>query len=183
MVIRDWPYVAEEARASLSFPVGGIVGRDSGAGAQQAEKRTLRGIDYDAGMSGPDGQIAGLGMGNAAKFSDAGVEVGRGRVGVGEPGTLVESVDEVGAVGGEGLVMAGIERGADDGQAFIERERAGVFLFRLLLRGGRRRGIRRGAMRLAGASIRLLCQRGGEDTEAKHRKKQDALGTKPHSRM
>src|SRR5258708_2035203 len=134
-------------------------------------------------MSGPDGQSAGLGMSDAAKFSDAGVEVGRGRVGVGKTGAFVESVDEVRAIRGESLVMAGIERGADDGQAFIESERPGVFLFRLLLRRRQRRGVRRGAMRLAGASIRLLCQRGGEDTEPKHRKKQDALGTKPHIRI
>src|SRR5258706_3280334 len=68
-------HVAEEARVSLLFPVSGIVGSDSRAGAKQAEERMLRGIDYDAGMAAPDGQVAGLRIGHTLKFVNAGVEV------------------------------------------------------------------------------------------------------------
>src|SRR5258708_2283387 len=100
-------------------PIGRLVGGEARGGRQKAEKRMLSGIDDDPCVSAPDSQVAGLGIGHAAKFVDAGVEVGRGSVGIWESGAGIESVDEVRAIG-TGEMMAGVQRGADNGEAFIE---------------------------------------------------------------
>jgi len=158
----DGFYVAEEARAAFLFPVTRIVGGDGGAGVEQAEEGMLRGVDDDAGVAEPDDEVSGLRIEDALELAEAGVEVGGGRVGVGEAGALVESVDEVGAVGGEGSVVAGVEGGAENGESVIERDEAEIDLrVRGLASGESVRG--RAAMRGRANLLRLQRADGGEN--------------------
>ena len=114
--------VTKETRPSPLFPIGRIPGIDSGTGAQQAEERMLDGIDYDPGMSAPDGQIAGLRVYHSAEFVNPCVEVGRGSVIIGVAGALIKTVDEMRAIG---LVMAGMQGGANNHQSLMPGQRPG----------------------------------------------------------
>src|ERR1700686_2756665 len=104
----------------------------------------LSGIDYNPGMSAPDGQVAGLGICHAAELVNACVEVGRGGVLIREAGALIEGMDQVRAVG---RAMAGMPCGANNRQALAAGERAG-----------------RSPLVLS-----LLCQRGWDDQQAEQK--------------
>jgi hypothetical protein len=114
--------VAKETGPSPLRPIGRIPGVDSGTGTQQAEKRMLRGIDHNPGMSAPDGQIARLRICHSAEFIKPRIKVGRGGVIIGMAGALIESVDQVRAIG---LVMAGMQCGANDRQSLMPGQRPG----------------------------------------------------------
>ena len=112
--------VTKEAGTSPLFPIERIPGIDSGAGTQPAEKRMLGGIDHNPGMSTPDGQIAGLRICDSAEFINPCVKVGGGGVIIGVTGALINSVDEVRAIG---FVMAGMQCGANNGQSLMPGQR------------------------------------------------------------
>jgi hypothetical protein len=114
--------VTKETGPSPLLPIGRIPGIDSGAGTQHAEKRMLGGVDHNPGMSAPDGQIAGLRICHSAEFINPRVEVGRGSVIIGMAGALIKTVDEVRAIG---LVMAGMQRDANDRQSLMPGQRPG----------------------------------------------------------
>ena len=103
--------VTKETGPSPLFPIGRIPAIDAGTGTQQAEKRTLRGIDHYPGMSTPDGQIAGLRLCDSAEFVRTFVEVGRGGVIIAESDALIDGVDQMRAID---LVMAGMQCSADN---------------------------------------------------------------------
>jgi len=96
----------------------------------------LGGVDHNPGMTAPDGQIAGLRICHAPEFINSGVEVGRGGVVIGVARALIKSVDEVRAIG---LVMAGMQCGANDRQSLMPGQRPGrsrLVLTFLCRRGG-----------------------------------------------
>jgi hypothetical protein len=92
----------------------------------------LDGIDHNASMSAPDGQVARLRPGHAPKFFDPSVQVRRTRVPIREAGTLIEFVNQVGAIGREVGMMPRIQSGAQNHQTLARRERP--YGNRLLLR-------------------------------------------------
>jgi hypothetical protein len=93
----------------------------------------LGGIDHNSGMSGPDGQVAGLRPGHPPEFVNPRVEVRRGRVFIGEPGVLIECVDQVRAVGGKARTVAGIECDTQNGQALMPSQGPGPSRLSLIL--------------------------------------------------
>src|SRR5271169_859391 len=93
------------------------------------------GIDHNPGMSGPDGQVAGLRMGHSPKFLDPCIEVGRGRVFIRETSALVERMDQMRAIG---RVTGGMQRGTNNRQALTPSQRPEPS--RLVLTALRQRG-------------------------------------------
>ena len=98
--------VAKKTGLPALFPIWRFVGIDSRARTQQAEKGMLGRIDHNPGVSVPDGQVARLRICHPAKFVDPRIEVRRGRVFVRETRALIESVNEVRAIGSEACMMA-----------------------------------------------------------------------------
>ena len=68
---------------------------------QHTEKGMLIRIDHNPGMSGPDSQITRLRTCDLLKLIGSLVKVGRTRVLIKEARALIESVDKMGAIGGE----------------------------------------------------------------------------------
>jgi hypothetical protein len=84
----------------------------------------LLGVDYDADMSAPDGQVARLWIGDLPEFVDPNVQIGRTRVLVGEAGLLVEVMHKVRTIVARHDAMTGIERRAEDRQSIAQGQRA-----------------------------------------------------------
>ena len=110
------------------FPVGRIVGRDSGARSQKAKKRMLGGIDHNSGVAMPHGEVAGLRICYSRNSSiPASRDPRRRRVFIRKTGALIESVNKMGAVGSEETrMMAGMQRRIQDCQSLIQSERLGL---------------------------------------------------------
>jgi len=107
--------IAQETRLSTLLPVGCGIGLYAETGAQGTEEALLRGIDYDADVSGPGDQVAGLWVHDVAEFRNAVVEIGRTDVGIPKAGALINGVHEMRAIGSGMGVSTGLERGADYG--------------------------------------------------------------------
>src|SRR5882757_4554580 len=132
----------------------------------------LDGIDHNPSVSAPYCQVARLRIYYAPKFVDACVEVRRGSVRIRETGALVESMDEVGAIGLEGRMVAGIQCGTNDRQTFIESQRSWL--------APQARVFGSDSVSLMRASLFLLGRhsRNGHGTERNQR--QDDFGVEPH---
>ena len=142
----------------------------------------LGGIDHDPGMSGPDGQVARLRVFHSPEFVDPRVEVRRTCVAIRETGALVESVDKVGAIGGE-TMMAGIESGTQNRQSLIPSERPGRNRFVLQVAAFDSDPV--SPVRLSLLLFFLvfflgLRQRGRDGRLAEQEEQQGAFGMEPH---
>ena len=118
----------------------------------------LSGIDHNPGMSGPDGQVAGLWMCDLPETLNPSVEVGRWRVVIRETGALVKCVDQVRAIR-RARVMTGAECDPQNRQAL-------------------------GAGQGPGSSelvLMLLCKRGWDACQADYKQEQGSLGRASHS--
>jgi hypothetical protein len=90
--------VTIEARLSPADPIGSVVVVSSRARGLEAEENVAGRPDDDSRMPVPHDQIAGLGVGDALKAFDSGVEIVGVRVGVGEARAFVNGVDQVRAI-------------------------------------------------------------------------------------
>src|ERR1039457_4999241 len=103
------------------FPVWRIIRIDTGARTQDAEKGMLIGIHHDPGMSGPDSQITRLRTCDPPKLVGPLIKVGRASVLIDETRALIESVDKMGAIGGEiCLAVTRIQCGAQNRQTLTQ---------------------------------------------------------------
>lgn len=111
--------VAIEPGGASSLPVGGVVLGGSGAVAQGAEEGVAPGIDNNADVSWPNYEVTGLRVMHSSKVVIATIEIGRGSVGIGEAGAIINGMDQVGAVDARSPVQIGVEGGGNDGGAFM----------------------------------------------------------------
>ena len=90
--------VSIEARLSSADPIGSAVVVSPRARGLEAEKNVAGRPNDDSSMPVPHDQIAGLGVGDALKAFDPGVEIVGVRVGIGESRAFVNGVNQVRAV-------------------------------------------------------------------------------------
>src|SRR5678809_912160 len=83
-------YVAVEPDLSALLPVLRVIGIDAGPSAQPAEEGALRRVDHDAHMPRPNHQVPGLRMRHPLELVGPIVKIGRGGVGIGEPGLEID---------------------------------------------------------------------------------------------
>ena len=81
----------------------------------------MRRIDHNPCVPGPDRQIARLRPCHSAEVLNPSIEVGRRRVVIRETGTLIECVDQVGAIRGARM-MTGIESDLQNREALVAGE-------------------------------------------------------------
>jgi hypothetical protein len=136
----------------------------------------LDGIDHNPSMSQPDGQVARLRICDSSKFVDTRIKVRRACIFIREAGTLIDSVDEVGAVESKLRVIVGIQREIQNGQALTPSQRPEPDLLLPQVRSLTSDSISPG-----GASLLLLRQCDTGSRHAEQEKYHGALGMKPHS--
>ncbi len=82
----------------------------------------LNRVDHDPGMALPHSQVARLRIYYSPKSVNPRIQIHRGRVCVGKTGALIESVNEVRAIGGECPIVPRVERGIQNRQPLIQVE-------------------------------------------------------------
>ncbi|SRR5258708_40043532 len=102
-----------ESRASSALPIRGFVVIGPGSGTHVAEEDVLGRLDHDARMSSPNYQVAALRLLDSLEAFDACVKVRGGRIGVREPSSLVNGMNQMRAVGFRISANSGIERGSN----------------------------------------------------------------------
>ena len=117
--------ITKEAGLPPLFPIRRIIRGDTGARTQLAEERMMNRIDYNPGMSAPDGQVARLRTCDSSKFVDPRIKVRRARVFIRQTGALIDSVDKVGAVESKLRVIARIQRNVQNRQPLAASHRPG----------------------------------------------------------
>src|ERR1700719_3067828 len=87
-----------EASLSSTCPIGSFVVVDPRSRTQEAEKDVARRSDDNSDVPAPHHQIARLRPHNSSKPFDSDVEIGGTGVGVGETGSFVYGMNEMGTV-------------------------------------------------------------------------------------
>jgi len=80
---------------SALFPILGVIGIDAWPATQSAEEDALRRIDHDTHMPGPNHEVPGLRTRYSLEVIGSVIEIGRTRVGIGEPSLEIYGVYEV----------------------------------------------------------------------------------------
>ena len=87
--------VAVEPDFSAFFPVVRVVVVNAWPATQPAEEDTLRRIDHNSHMPGPDDQISRLRTRHSLEVIGSVVEIGRTRVGIGKASAKIYGVHKV----------------------------------------------------------------------------------------
>src|SRR6266567_3409157 len=84
-------------RASV-FPILRVVGINSRAVTQRAEEGALHWVDHNSHMPAPNHQVSWLRMFHAPELIGSLIQVGRTRIGITEPGLVINRVHQMRAI-------------------------------------------------------------------------------------
>ena len=111
--------VTIEPWMSSGLPIWRLVIIDPGSRTHEAEEDVLGRFDHDPRVPSPNYKVPRLRQPDSLEPVDAGVEIRRRRIGIREPSSLIDGVNQVRAVGFRISANSGVQRGRNERQAVI----------------------------------------------------------------
>src|SRR5207248_5030066 len=102
--------VAIEANRGSIFPILRVVGINSWAVTQRAEEGALHWVDHNSHMPAPNHQVSWLRMFHAPELIGSLIQIGRTRIGITEPGLVINRVHQMRTINPAAAVRSRIER-------------------------------------------------------------------------
>src|SRR5439155_18617047 len=110
IVTRPTLNVAVKPDRTSIFPILRVVSINSGTVTQRAEEGALHWVDHNSHVPAPNYQVARLRMLHAPELIGSLIQVGRTRIGIAEPGLVVNRVHKLRTINPAAVVDTRIER-------------------------------------------------------------------------